>query len=205
MGGRRSAQNWYQDKRARYSGETKTSNGNLSGLRAGKNGHDPLDIRLFCRILVPDNKNDCEVSLCADDKPTKCYHVWQKILYAPVHDSALCKPLYAPRRIIIPSKIKNNAIQLGEDMRISLYVNKKEIPGDCSIDKNFTKGLDIIINELIKELPHAEFSQRLASPQNKGKLLKYFSKDFVESIKKEYSYGMMKLELPESININRNA
>jgi len=203
MGGRVSAQNWYRDKLSRRSGEASSAKSSFANLRTGKNGEDKLDISLLCRILVPDCKNDCEVSICADDKPTKCYHVWQQILYAPVIDDYdPCKPLYAPRRIIIPSKKKKDKILLGSDIYASLYVHGKELPGNCILDKKFAQGLDIILDRLCAALPKAELSQRCLSPQKKGMLLKYFSRNFVESIEKEYSYCTLLLKLPESINHN---
>lgn len=203
MGGRISAQNWYRDRRLRRSGEASSAKKSFSDLRAGKNGETKLDISVFCRVLWSMCTDDCEVSVCANDKPTKCYHVWQKVLYAPVPDTyAVCNPLFAPRRIIIPSKKSYDGIMLGSDICISLYVNREEIPGDSEIDKNFSRGRDIILERICAELPKAELSQRLMSPQNKGMLLKHFSRDFVESIKKEYSYGTLILKLPESINHN---
>lgn len=205
MGGRISAQNWYQDKRSRRSGEANHTRGaSVSGLRTGKNRGEKLDIRVSCRVLWPAGTDDCEVSVCADDKPTKSYHVWQRILYAPLPKDLAYEgnPLVAPKRIIIPSKKNSEGILLGDDMCISLYVNGAEIPGGCLLDKRLDQGLDVIAARLSAELPKAELSQRRMSPQNKAKLLKYFSRVFVESIKKEYAYGMIKVNLPERINNN---
>lgn len=206
MGGRISAQNWYRDKRARLSGEAGHIKKSYTDLRAAKNGHDELDIGLFCRILVPHKREDCEVSICADDKPTKCYYVWQNILYSSLPKDLVGKgyPLFAPRRMIIPSQKKDDAILLGKNICLSLYVAGKEINCSCNLDKKFDSGLEIILKKTNAELPKIKFLPRLASPQNKGKLLNYFSRDFVESIEKEYSYGALKLKLPESMNNKHN-
>ncbi len=203
MGGRVSAQNWYRDKLSRRSGEASSAKSSFANLRTGKNGEDKLDISLPCRVLWSMHTDDCEISVCANDKPTKCYYLWQKILYAPVPDAyAVCNPLFVPRRIIIPSKKTRDAILLGEERCASLYVQGEEFSDDFISDQKNQHWLDVIVDTITEALPKAELSQRLLSPQKKGMLLKYFSRDFVESIEKEYSYCTLLLKLPESMNHN---
>lgn len=205
MGKRQSAQNWYLGRRLKcVDGPANKKIASNIGLKTGKKGDEKLEINVFCRVLLPKCRDECEVSICADGKP-KCYYVWQNILYAPVHDDcATCKPLFAPKRIIIPSKKKDDTILLGKNVYVSLYVNKKEISCSCDIDKKFNSGLEIILNEARAELSKAELLQRYMSPQNKAKLLKYFSEDFVGSIKKEYYFCTLVLKLPESMNHNNH-